>query len=444
MVVFSSVFFARAIPILLLTTDNLIHAEVSSVQEPTDTVSGNNDFKTKKVTPADPFPHDGYEYPTLYEEADDMLDYSAMMYSIAELRSMAKNYPELFEDPAEILKEQVTMREFDAILETNWDVLKKNATENTLDTLDDALDTIVARQNLDSTGHRAIMEEFNDDNSKRELVYGIFTDHALDRVVVAFRGSTTMMDFKKDAQVWMEHMPNPYHKKGKGQKEKIGIHNGFHDYLLYESTTGVIRDSDGGVKNKYEIILDQVTAILKKNPGYKLYATGHSLGAALSSLFAFLASARDDVPKPVTCISIASPYVGDRRFRRAFRLAEAKGNIRYLRVANNRDIVSIVPFMSFLRLRAYKHVGVQLKLARKKYSLTYPKRNAIFWNPLKRVWTNSLVANLSIKYLKNHGCSEYNARLEVGKKDLEDIFLNDLYGAKEFVGNLMPHESAEL
>lgn len=352
---------------------------------------------------------------------------------------MARNYPKQFEDPDEILKEPVTLREFDRIIEKNWDILKKNATESTLDQLDDSLDTITARQEKAGEQHRAVIEQFGDDNSNSELVYAIFTDSATKRVIVAFRGSTTAMDWKKDLQVWLHDAPNPYYgkerNKNKKQYEILGIHNGFYAYLLDA------QDNEG-VKNKYEVIIDEAVEVLKRNPGYKLFVTGHSLGAALSSLFAFYASSVDEIPRPVTCVSIASPYVGDHRFRRAFRLAEAQGQIRYLRVANQRDIVSIEPFLS-LRGSLYKHVGVQLKLypgSSGSYSLSYPKRYAIFWNLLKRAWMNSLFANLSLNYLRNHGTAEYNKRLEVEKLHLENIFLNDLYAEKSFIGTLMPNE----
>mmetsp|Transcript_13340 Transcript_13340/g.20317 ORF Transcript_13340/g.20317 Transcript_13340/m.20317 type:complete len:134 (+) Transcript_13340:155-556(+) len=102
------------------------------------------------------------------------------------------------------------------------------------------------------------------------------------------------------------------------------------DYLFYESTSTAEGEA---VPIKYEVIVDQVVEVLKSNPGFKLYVTGHSLGV-LSSLFAFMASSRDDIPKPVTCVSVASPYVGDKRYRTAFRLSERRGNLRHLRLAN--------------------------------------------------------------------------------------------------------------
>jgi len=146
---------------------------------------------------------------------------------------------------------------------------------------------------------------------------------------VSFCGSTTNRDFIQDAQLWIQSVDNPF-KEFQNQPKKLGIHNGFHDYLFYESTSTAEGEA---VPIKYEVIVDQVVEVLKSNPGFKLYVTGHSLGV-LSSLFAFMASSRDDIPKPVTCVSVASPYVGDKRYRTAFRLSERRGNLRHLRLAN--------------------------------------------------------------------------------------------------------------
>lgn len=73
------------------------------------------------------------------------------------------------------------------------------------------------------------------------------------------------------------------------------------------------------MQNKYETIMSHVAALLDNNPGYRLYVTGHSLGGALATAFAFTAAASSDprIIKPVTCISVASPKVGNLAFRLA-------------------------------------------------------------------------------------------------------------------------------
>lgn len=77
-----------------------------------------------------------------------------------------------------------------------------------------------------------------------------------------------------------------------------------------------------GKSGKCEIILEQIAILFEQYPGYHLYVTGHSLGGALATLFAFEAAASTDprIPKPVTCISVASPKCGNLEFRNAFQV----------------------------------------------------------------------------------------------------------------------------
>jgi triacylglycerol lipase len=71
--------------------------------------------------------------------------------------------------------------------------------------------------------------------------------------------------------------------------------------------------------------MEDVSTLIEANPEYSLYTTGHSLGGALSTLFAFEVAANDRILKPVTCITIASPKVGNLAFRRAFQVRFCNG-----------------------------------------------------------------------------------------------------------------------
>jgi hypothetical protein len=193
------------------------------------------------------------------------------------------------------------------------------------------------------------------------------------------------------------------------------------EYLFYTTTSGETR-KDGTPKSKYERIIAQAVDLLEKNRGYKLCVTGHSLGAALSSVFAFMAATEESIPSPVTCVSIASPYVGGITFRKAFQHLESTDRLRYLRVTNNGDMITAVPFVA-LNLGLYKHVGVELKLYPKTHRLTYSQPG----NVVLRYWRNSLFANISPNAARNHGPAEYDQRLELTKPLLEKLYLNDLY-----------------
>lgn len=90
------------------------------------------------------------------------------------------------------------------------------------------------------------------------------------------------------------------------------------EYLFETKTSG--KGSNKG--NKCEAILDQVASLFEEYPDYRLYATGHSLGMALATLFAVEAAASMDprIPKPVSVIGIASPKVGNRAFLKCFQV----------------------------------------------------------------------------------------------------------------------------
>jgi alpha-beta hydrolase superfamily lysophospholipase len=71
--------------------------------------------------------------------------------------------------------------------------------------------------------------------------------------------------------------------------------------------------------NRFETIMNHVARLLEQHPDYRLYVTGHSLGGALATAFAFFAAESADprIPRPVTSVSIASPKVGNLSFRLA-------------------------------------------------------------------------------------------------------------------------------
>lgn len=123
--------------------------------------------------------------------------------------------------------------------------------------------------------------------------------------------------------------------------------------------------------------MSELTVVFKGCPGYRLYVTGHSLGASLAQLFAMEAAASTDefIPKPVTTINFASPKVGDIYFRNCFEVChvqritadfvtlrltrsfiviaiadtaafqdlEDQGKLRCLRFCNDADIIPTLP-----------------------------------------------------------------------------------------------------
>jgi pimeloyl-ACP methyl ester carboxylesterase len=181
------------------------------------------------------------------------------------------------------------------------------------------------------------VEEFDDRHQDHEMVYGVTKDAIHKRITLVFRGTENELAF---ATNWSSNL---YISKTKAEMKAetaavlqaavpdgIWFHSGFYNYVF-----GLTRDpTDAESWRKYDDILEDVKALLKEHPDYKLYVTGHSLGAALASMVAFyLACDPDpDIPKPVTCLNFASPRIGDYNFLLAVQELEQKRWIRFLRV----------------------------------------------------------------------------------------------------------------
>lgn len=191
----------------------------------------------------------------------------------------------------------------------------------------------------------------------------------------------------------------------------------------------------------------------------QLYVTGHSLGAALATLFAFgCASApKALIPKPVTCFSIGSPYVGDESFQAAHQLLEGQGYLRHLRVTNHKDMIPLHPKMSFTwRLfdrsahvgAPFKHVGMNLRLKDEDipFNIEYPKVTTSFMESFST--GNTCEENVCSTWgwkatdyinLPSHSLREYSKMAMVCQLWLNSMTLNDLYCRKHLVGDLVAH-----
>lgn len=353
-----------------------------------------------------------YAYPSLFQEADEMLLVSLLMYIMTDLRAMAKQ-KRLQHGPERIVDLPATLEATLSCIEDNADQLRQEQEAEDHEMALTAFKSIRERfetASSSSSQHNvwlnpfgmarkegfapAALVAFGDEKPDKELVYAVAVDPSRKRITVAFRGSVTPLDFFTDACIEFNSRENPV-KDQKGQQEEIGIHHGFDEYLLKRRKTGN-RD------HKYDEIMSHVMPLFsehERQKDYKLYVTGHSLGGALASLFAFEAAAEGKVPLPVTCVSVASPRVGDESFQKAFSYLEHAGALRHLRVAHAQDPVTMMPKTSSMRMLAllsplayltmkvqekantsrgtYRHTGVKLRLLSqankigKTYELSY-------------------------------------------------------------------------
>lgn len=389
------------------------------------------------------FEDGSYRYPNMAEEAHEMLQVSMLIYSITDLRSLARHpkKSQSIQQPERILNLPLSLTTCLELLEENYDVVKQEFGD------DEHANTISSLQGIHARYHRQrhekqqngsaasfvsqwlnpllsgsgsdqgievqanmsssssttttspvpVLTAYGDENPETDMVYAVGVDPTRKRITVAFRGSVTSTDFLKDASINMKHQPNPIKTTNldpNHEYDTIGIHQGFFDYLLKERET----------KSKLEEIVEHVTALFEENPErqstYKLYVTGHSLGGALATLFSlYVASSvgaeksKSVIPSPVSCISVASPRVGDRNFQAVFAYLEEHGLLRHLRIANDRDPVTVMPGATGKKIWAalspvsyvafklmdrefeekekFRHTGVKLLLAKDECEFFY-------------------------------------------------------------------------
>lgn len=425
-----------------------------------------------------------YIYPNLFEEADEMLQNALLIYTVTDLRTMAKEN-KLKNNPERILDMPLSLDTALGMIQDNFELIQENIGDSEHEMAVSALKSIQERYKKHTASNSQrwgnpwadngikspYITKYGDDKPDTELVYAVGVDPTRRRVTVAFRGSVTPSDFVCDACIAFSKRDNPL-KDIQGQEGKFRIHDGFDRYLLKHKLGG---------SSKYDEILDHVKELFQdkeRRENYKLYCTGHSLGGALATLFSLEVAVHlskeggdSSIPTPVTCVSVASPRVGDISFQKVSRHLEENGILRHLRIANAGDPVTIMPKSSSKKLLAmlspityvtfklkdqdfaeretYRHTGIKLKLnnpEKKKgsplYELSYSgvtsakeelekddedaeeanaklKKDKKGWSLLSSVKD---VPNVSF-----HFGSEYSERMVKVKEELSPMTLNEMY-----------------
>jgi predicted lipase len=142
------------------------------------------------------------------------------------------------------------------------------------------------------------VEEFDDKHQQHEMVYGVTKDDVHKRITLVFRGTENELAFKSNwsmnLYIFKEKAIVPEAVKAAAPRG-IWFHNGFYNYVFNKTKD----TTDHTEFRKYDEVLEDVKSLMADHPGYKLYVTGHSLGAALASLVAFYLACEDDIPKPL-------------------------------------------------------------------------------------------------------------------------------------------------
>ena len=248
-----------------------------------------------------------------------------------------------------LLELPLYVRDAVTIIEKNKEALMKKLSNKDMDMIQLSLQGLSGTRHI---GKESVdiyyisylsLVAYVDGNNKTDLVYGVDINHAKKRITAAFQGSVTVKDILTNFCINMVKFLNPvYNISGDtDQRESMKIHLGFYEYLL--------KKRENGGMSKFNETINCILPLFKDCPEYRLYKTGHSLGGALSTLFAFKVAATSvssgplPIPIPVTCVSTASPKLWNESFRRSFQSLEKRGVLRHLRIANKGDPVTLVP-----------------------------------------------------------------------------------------------------
>lgn len=471
----------------------------------------------KKVTKT----NDGPSRGSVYEEGMELLIGSVIIYIFAELREMVRD-GSIRDITLKDLEPPLTASQTLALIQNHKDALKERAVdheylESRLQTFQQAYDADEERQPTENSlfspacwvdfilcGGRSdkqqgssnnktipspseseknamVLKRFVDHNSKEELVHGVVINPIKKRITIIFRGSVTNKDFLQDAKCAQLQLDNPVLKimSNKNPTEeqmpsKIRIHTGFHEYLFYQR-----KDSQ---TTRLQEILEDAKGLLRENPGFSLYMTGHSLGGALSTLCGFYAACDEELIQlaahhRVVVYSIASPFCGNWKFRHAFQELERQRRLQHLRIANHEDMVTLLPFAvpkaAFLSPalsmiqgagNLYKHVGIKVQLKKVRdnkghevveHSIQYPLENQSdndlqFAKEVQDAMEAGKSLVRALYFLcksdfstveKYHSCDEYERRFETCRTILGNKTLDDLYNDPNIVGKLFTDEN---
>lgn len=199
------------------------------------------------------------------------------------------------------------------------------------------------------------------------------------RYTLIFRGSEGLWDWLYDLLIIKTRL-----------EEDIYVHKGFYKQLMYNNT--------------FDKIVETVNTCHFENPDWEWVISGHSLGAALSTLSGYLLAQRIPGAR-FTVVSLASPRVGDFNFKDAFNKIK---NLRHFRITNHRDSVVSIPTWR------YYHTG-----------------HAIHYNGSRECWED-FGLNPPSFYLYNcwnpfdHSCGHYVKHLSEKIKDTIDTLDKDL------------------
>jgi hypothetical protein len=164
----------------------------------------------------------------------------------------------------------------------------------------------------------------------------LMTNSRKRRIVVAFAGTDDLRTSLEDVNIAKKPFGN---NSTRLADMEILVHAGF--------------DSAVFSHGLWEEIFDRVQSLSRRHPFYKIYTTGHSLGAANSIL---TATALATEGYHVTCINFGCPQTGNKKWREYFNATSPlEGKLSIWRIVLGWDLIARLPDFFY-------HVGHTIQL----------------------------------------------------------------------------------
>eukprot|EP00934_Nitzschia_sp_Nitz4_P008542 Nitzschia sp. Nitz4//scaffold5_size260463//72803//75526//NITZ4_000963-RA/size260463-processed-gene-0.306-mRNA-1//1//CDS//3329555283//8532//frame0 len=299
----------------------------------------------------------------------------------------------------------------------------------------------------------AEMVWLSDWHTQYECTYALSIDREKRKVLLAFRGAYTESDWRHIVDWYDTATSNPVKEHYPNRATNIRLHAGFHKYLFR------VRKDTGTTK------YDEIAAKLAHycdvtGHNTRITITGHSLGAALATIFSLYASTEERFTKSygaIECVTFGAPCIGNWRFAGAVKHQETVGKLRIAKFHVKGDSVPHLPpalFRTSSRGAQYWQSGIDVSLPyirRGKFFKTFlggqPKPKLSYWDPEAESYFGSLFRQFREYYLWNlplrvwrfalfHTLVEHKKRMAlVDKSDphslLANCSLKELYDMRE-------------